>query len=142
MRQRNALTEGLARTVVLSLAGLALLVVLPADAFGDSPLLSLGAARLTPAERPTTSKRPGLARTTSSACVPIDPVEPRTRTRRIEPAYRRLAIRKPRAACRIALALTSALRTATPGAARSAVPPVALCAAAILEYQSGTGGGG
>ncbi len=35
-----------------------------------------------PAARPTTSKRSGWARTTSSAWVPIDPVEPRSTSRR------------------------------------------------------------
>src|SRR5690606_12522647 len=34
-----------------------------------------------PAASATTSKRPGWARTTSSACVPIEPVEPSTTTR-------------------------------------------------------------
>ena len=46
-------------------------------------------ARSEPAARPTISNRRGLARMTSSACVPMEPVEPRIRTRRIRPAYRR-----------------------------------------------------
>ena len=49
--------------------------------------LRLHAARSVPAASPTTSKRRGLAPMTSSACVPIDPVDPRTMTRRIPSAY-------------------------------------------------------
>ncbi|CAH0327639.1 hypothetical protein SRABI128_06306 [Microbacterium sp. Bi128] len=44
-------------------------------------------ARSRPAASPTTSNRSGVARMTSSAWVPIEPVEPRMRTRRIRSAY-------------------------------------------------------
>ena len=43
---------------------------------------SSSSARLRPAARPTTSNRSGFAAITSSVCVPIEPVEPSSRTRR------------------------------------------------------------
>ena len=45
-----------------------------------------------PAARPTTSNWSRRSRMTSRACVPIEPVEPRIRTRRMRSAYRRAPI--------------------------------------------------
>src|SRR5713226_551435 len=42
---------------------------------------------LAPAASPTTRNRSGLRRTTSSACVPTDPVEPRMESARIQRGY-------------------------------------------------------
>src|SRR5262245_14872956 len=47
---------------------------------------------LVPADRPTTLNRSGLCRTTSSACVPTDPVEPRITSERIE---RKITLSRP-----------------------------------------------
>ena len=63
-----------------------------------------GAPGWSPADRPTTLNRSGLCRTTSSACVPTDPVEPRMIERAHRPKRYPAAPHKPR-------------RSATPGRA-------------------------
>ena len=88
---------------VAGLSGALLVVALALHLLGEGPLHTLRDAVLIIASllagtpiavsawpavcaRPTTSNRRWWARITSSAWVPMDPVEPRTMTRRIRPA--------------------------------------------------------
>ena len=80
---------------------------------------------------PTTSKRPGFARMTSSACVPIDPVEPRISTRRIAAS---LAERSARLRLRPAASVRAA-RMSTTKTRVSSCELVSLSAVAVAERR-------